>query len=243
MRLRGATLLLAAGLAAAGCGGGGAGPDAGDGGIDANGDGGADTAGDGALPATCGNVPPCGGDVVGEWTFVETCDSAVSVAASKARFATMAAQSWCVGQTLVDIEPEASGSLVLDAAGNYSLAIVFGGYLVINYPASCLRGLSCADAQAGFQSQIDDGTFQMPAVTSITCTGTSGCVCRAAVDAPRAETGTYAVSGSALTFTAASGVVVDKSYCVAENKLHILDTTTASTGQTSIDSDLIATKP
>jgi len=242
MRLRGAALLLSAAMAGAGCGGGG-GTDAGDGGIDATGDGGADLTGDGALPATCGNLPPCGGDVVGDWTFVETCESAVSVAASKARFATMAAQSWCVGQTLAAIEPEASGSLVLDAAGNYSLAIVFGGYLIINYPASCLANLSCADAQAGFQSEIEAGTFQMPSVTSITCTGTAGCVCRAAVEAPRAETGTYTVSGDVLTFNAASGAVVDKSYCVADNRLHILDTTTASTGQTSIDSDLIATKP
>src|SRR5512138_1601891 len=128
MRLRGALLLLSAGLAEAGCSSDGGRSDAGDGGIDMAGDGVADVTGDGAAPVTCGNVPPCGGDVVGDWTFVETCQSTVSVAASKARFATMAAQSWCVGQTLEATEPEVSGSLTLDAAGNYSLAIVFGGH-------------------------------------------------------------------------------------------------------------------
>jgi hypothetical protein len=266
----GAMLLLCAGsLAVAGCGGDG-GPaatcpsgqpcDAGggvdgerDGGVDGDGggDGPATTClngqpcggGDGGGPAaTCGEVPPCGGQVVGDWRFAEVCESTASVAASKASFSTMAAQSWCVGQTLVGIESQASGSLVFDADGTYALALVFGGYLDINYPASCLAGLSCADATAGFQSQIDDGTFSLRNVTSIACTGTSGCLCRATVDAPQYETGTYATSGSVVTFTASNGAAIDKSYCVEGNALHIVKTSTGSTGQTAIESDLVATK-
>lgn len=264
MTIRGAMLLLfAGGLAVAGCGSdaGAAGtckmgqPCPGDGGVDGAADGSGDAGpvttclngqpcgGDGGPAATCGKAPPCGGDVVGDWTFAEVCESNASVAASKASFATMAAQSWCVGQTLVGIESQASGSLVFDADGTYSLALRFGGYLDINYPPSCLAGLSCDDATAGFQSQVDDGSFPLRNVSSIACTGTSGCLCRATVDAANFEAGTYSVSGSVLTFTATNGAAIDKSYCVAGNGLHILKTSTGSLGQTVIENDLVAMKP
>ena len=248
------TCLCAGGLAIVvvvgfglGCDGGG-GPAAGDGGADATGDGAPDAAGDGGPAATCGNVQPCGGDVVGNWMFVEQCQSAASIAASKANFSAMAAGSWCPEQTLVGIEPQASGSLVLDAAGAYALDLVFGGYIDIDFPASCIAGASCDDATAGFQSQIEQGTFPIPTVTSIACSGASSCVCHAAVDRLRSESGTYSVSGSALSFAATTGAVTNKSYCVAGSRLHILDTSTStstatgSTGQIAIDSDLVAMK-
>src|SRR5580765_849203 len=174
--MRGAmTLLIAGGLAVVGCGGGG-----GSGATCGNGkacaiDGGLDVGADGPGP-TCGSVQPCGGDVVGDWTFASVCETSSGVAALEATFASMAAASWCPSQTLVGVGPEASGSLVFDAAGNYTLDLVFGGTLDINFPAQCLAGVSCADTTAGLQTQIDDGTFQMPNVTSIACSGSSNCV-------------------------------------------------------------------
>jgi hypothetical protein len=133
--------------------------------------------------------------------------------------------------------------LVLDGAGTYSLAIEFGGTIDINYPASCIAGASCDDATAGFQAQIEAGTFPNPSVTSITCAGSSSCLCHAAVNNAQYASGTYAVSGNVLTFTASTGVVTNKGYCVAGNTLHILDTSTGSTGQTAVDTDLVAMKP
>ena len=197
---------------------------------------------DGGLPATCGNVQPCAGDVVGNWTFTETCQSSARFAASAMKFSTMAEQTWCPGQTLVGIEPEASGSLMLAGDGTYTLAVAFGGYIDINYPASCIAGASCDDATAGFQAQIEAGSFPNPSVTSIACSGSSSCLCHAAVDGTQYASGTYAISGNVLTFTAATGVVTNKGYCVAGSTLHILDTSTGSTGQTAVDSDLVAMK-
>jgi len=237
--------LCAGGLAVVvggfGCGGGG-GPAPGDGGSDATGDGGSDATGDGGAAATCGNVQPCGGDVVGNWMFVEQCQSAASIAASKANFSANAAGTWCPSQTLVGIEPQASGALVLDAAGAYALDLVFGGYIDINFPASCIAGASCDDATAGFQSQIEEGTFPIPSVTSIACAGTSSCVCHAAIYRSRSESGTFSISGNVLSLAATTGAVTSKSVCVAGRSLHILDTSTGSTGQTVIDSDLVAMK-
>jgi hypothetical protein len=173
---------------------------------------------------------------------VEDCESIVSFAAIAANFSMMAAQSWCVGQTLVGIEPEASGSLVFDADGSYSLALTHGGFLDINFPADCLAGVSCEDTTAGLQAQIDAGMFPMPNVTSISCSGSSNCVCRAAVDVYRAEAGTFTVSGNGVTFAAAGGAITSKSYCVVGNALHILDTAMRTAGQTDVDSDLVALK-
>jgi len=240
MIIRVALLLLSAGgLAVAGCGRDrGAAPKCGDG--QACGD--AGDGGDGGSPATCGNVQPCGGDVVGGWKFVEECESIVSFAAAAANFSMMAVQSWCVGQTLVGIEPEASGSLVFDADGSYSLAVTHGGFLDINFPADCLAGVSCEDTTAGLQAQIDAGTFSMPNVTSISCAGSSNCVCRAAVDVYRAEAGTFTLSGNVVTFNGAGGGVNSKSYCVVGNAIHILDTAMRTAGQTDVDSDLVAMK-
>ena len=238
-------LLVAGGLAAIGCSSDGAPatcengqPCGTDGGPPA--DGGAPA--DGGSPGTCGNVQPCGGEVVGNWTFTETCQSSARFAASAMKFSTMAEQSWCPGQTLVGIEPEAAGSLVLDGVGTYTLALEFGGYIDINYPASCIAGASCDDATAGFQAQIEAGTFPNPSVTSIACSGSSSCLCHAAVNGPQYASGTYALSGNVLSFTAATGVVTNKGFCVAGNTLHILDTSTGSTGQTAIDSDLVGMK-
>jgi len=236
------TLLFAGGLAVAGCGGAdGPGATCGngktcgsDGGLDGN---------DGGSVATCGSVQACGGDVVGDWTFGSVCETSSGVAALEATFANMAAASWCPSQTLVGVGPEASGSLLFDAAGNYTLDLVFGGTIDINFPAQCLAGVSCADTTAGLQAQIDDGTFQMPNVTSIACSGSSNCVCRATVDKPQYEAGTYVLSGGDVLFVATSGRATTKSYCVDGNTLHLLETSSGSAGQIVIDSDLVGTKP
>jgi hypothetical protein len=242
MMSRSAILFLCAG-ALAGCGGsGGAAATCGAGqpcdGGDADG-----SDADGSLPATCGSVQPCGGDVVGDWTFVDACESAANVAAFAATFAAMAGDSWCPSQTLVGRKPSATGSLLFDAAGTYSLALAFGGYLDFNIPAQCLAGVSCEDTTAGLQQQIDAGSYPMPNVSSISCAGTSSCLCRATVNSPRSDSGTYSVSGNVLTLTATNGIVTDKAYCVRAGTLHILETSPGSAGQTTIDSDLVAMKP
>lgn len=249
MTMRGAMMLLSAcGLVVAGCGGGGSASTCGNGqpcsdGGDGPACGDGQPCGDDGGPApACGRVQACGGDVVGNWMFVEECETTTGLAALRANFSMTAAQTWCPGQTLVGVEPQASGSVVFDASGRYALDLVFGGYLNINFPASCIAGVSCDDATAGFQAQIDAGTYPLANLTSITCSGSSNCLCRAAVYAPQSESGTYSISGSVLTFASTTGAVTDKSYCVEGSRLHILKTSLGSMAQTVIASDLVATK-
>jgi hypothetical protein len=232
---------LAAGLVVIGCGGGAA--TCGHG-ASCGGDGGpADGAPvDGSPAGACGKVQPCGGDVVGDWKFVAVCQSVSNEAATAANFAANAANSWCVGQTLVGQSPAVSGSFSFDAAGSYALTLVSGGTIDISLPASCLAGLTCDDTSAGLQSQIDDGAFQMPHVTSIACSGSSSCVCRATIEAPHPETGTYTISGNVLNLSPSGAAPRNQSYCIEGTTLHLVDTSTGATRQTEIATDYVAIK-
>ena len=228
--------LLAAGswIAVPGCGGGGGAGAAGAGGQPP----------DAAAPApTCGNVPPCGGDVVGEWAIGQQCDSAAHVAATKADFAQNVEPTWCAIATLLGISSEASGTVRFDAAGTYALDLAFGGSLNVNYPMSCLVSFNCDDLTAELQSEIAAGTYPVPSATSVSCSGSSSCLCHVAVSASRAESGTYATAGSLLVLTSSSGAITSKGFCVQGNTLHILDASTSASGQTTVDSDVVATKP
>ncbi|HXJ23257.1 MAG TPA: hypothetical protein VMT03_23785 [Polyangia bacterium] len=243
MTARGALLVLVV----AGCGGGGgaappgeSGQRRGDGGSDATSDVGAPS-GDGAAP-TCGNVQPCGGDVVGNWTFVEECESATSVATIQADFARSVDDTWCALAQLIGIEPQASGSLQFDAAGHYALELIYSGTFDIEYPVSCLVAFDCDDLTAELQSEIDAGVFPVPSASSVSCVGTSSCLCRAAVSAEQSQSGTYSVAGSVMTLISTNGAVLNKSYCIAGNAFHVLATSTGTSGQTSIDSDVVAVK-
>ncbi len=238
MRMRGLMVFLAASwgwAASAGCGGGsgasGVRPDSGQPSNDAD-----------PTAPTCGNVNPCGGDLVGDWAVGQECDSAAHVAKTEATFAMMAQPTWCAVQQLVGIEPQASGTLHFDAAGTYSLDLVHGGYLNINYPASCLIGLACDDLVTELQTEIAAGTYPVSSVTSIACSGSSGCLCRATVSSARAESGTYATAGNVLVLTSASGTITSKTFCVQGSALHVMDSSTGPSGEITVDSDVIAAR-
>ena len=239
-------LLVGGGLAAIGCSSDGA-PATCENGQTCGSDGGPPADGgspaDGGPPGTCGNVQPCGGEVVGNWTFTETCQSSARFAASAMKFSTMAESSWCPGQTLVGIEPEAAGSLVLDGCRDlharprvrrvhrHQLPGVVHRWRELR---RCDRGLSGADRRRDVP-QSQRHVHRLLRFLELSCATRRS-------TAPQYASGTYALSGNVLSFTATTGVVTNKGYCVAGNTLHILDTSTGSTGQTAIDSDLVAMK-
>jgi len=233
----------------AGCGSGGSPAATGGNGHPPGHDGGSDAgsdamppSGDGAAALMCGSVQPCGGDVVGDWTFVAECESPANVAAIEATFANTVDPTWCAIATLTGIEPQASGSFLFDAAGNYALDLMFSGYFDIEYPESCLVAFTCDDLTTELQSEIAAGVFPVPSASSVSCAGSSSCLCRAAVSSEQSQSGTYAVSGSVVTLYSTNGGVLPKSFCVAQGALHVLGTSTGSTGLTTIDSDVIAVK-
>ena len=240
--------LWAAGLAVVGgCGGGGASATACRNGPPCGREDGAtsdapQSTGDAAVASTCGSVQPCGGDVVGNWTFVEECENPTDLAAIEANFAEAVRSTWCPDATLVGIDPEASGSLQFDADGAYSLDLAFGGDFDIVYPSSCVVVFDCDGLTAELQSEIYAGVFPIPSASSVSCSGSSSCLCRATVSAAQSQAGTYAVSDSVVTLMATTGAVLNKDFCVVGDALHILATSTGSSGQPSVDSDVVAVK-
>jgi hypothetical protein len=174
--------------------------------------------------------------------FADACETSEGLAELQAELAAMAGQSWCPTETLRGVAPMASGSATFDASGAYSISLSFGGSRDLNIPASCLSGVSCAVATTDFQSQIAAGTYPHPNVSSVSCSGSSDCVCRETVSVPQSEAGTYSISGNLLTFGAATGAQTVLSFCVEGNSLHLLTASAEATGQTVIRADLVALK-
>ena len=77
-------------------------------------------------------------------------------------------------------------------------------------------------------------------ITSITCAGTGSCVCTTAltIDIVNA-TGTWATSGTMLTFAGAPGG--DGPYCVQGSTLHLVALDRAT--MTKVINDIVLTKP
>ena len=76
-------------------------------------------------------------------------------------------------------------------------------------------------------------------VTSVTCTGTDSCTCTTAQTIPIINaTGTWATSGTTLTFAGAPGG--DGPFCVQGSSLHLVGYDLATS--TMISNDIVLTK-
>jgi hypothetical protein len=153
----------------------------------------------------CGQVQPCGGDVVGAWTLTWACPSA-------AAYTAQAAQS-CPDSSVSSISQDVSGSLIFNADLTFRLENVSNTLATNNsFPRSCQAITACADLdrhQANTLQSIDT-----------TCTGATTCTCESTVTTfGRTATGTYSTAGSALTLIL-DGVTTTLGYCVEGSRLH-----------------------
>jgi hypothetical protein len=194
---------IAAGTAGTGGVGGGAGT---------GGGGGATGAGGGAGTApgvTCDGTQPCGGALVGTWSFVSVC---MHDAAAMKQFM----YPNCPTATVTDVNVMQTGSMVFTAA-SYAVAMSRTYAYTYTIPTSCLGGLTCEDLAGQFERSLD--------LQSSSCTGSTTCVCPI-VYAPRevSESGTYSTSGNTLRTTPTGGTTANNiAYCVEGDRLHILD--------------------
>jgi hypothetical protein len=200
---------------AAGTGGGGgvggaAGAGAG-GAVGGGGGGGAAGAGGGAGAAaavTCDGTPPCGGAVVGTWSWASVC---MHDAVAMQQFM----YPGCPAATVTDVNVTQTGSIVFTAA-SYAVALTRTYAFTYNIPSSCLGGLTCTDLAGQFERSIE--------LESSSCTGSTTCVCPI-VYLPREvnESGRYTTSGSTMRRTPTNGTTVSAPYCIEGDRLHILD--------------------
>jgi hypothetical protein len=191
---------------------------------------------------SCGKVEPCGGDIKGQWTVATSCaDSAALTAQIPPALSAM-----CPAAKVTTADVSTTGSYTFNADLTYSTMLSQTGTGTVNVPQSCLSGLTCPLLTAAIQVAMIQSP--VPGIQSVTCAGTSDCVCTI-VPAPVTsnEAGTYTTSGNMLTTSPTGGASLSKSYCVqGSTTLHFMTldrtTNTGPGGQATITADIVARK-
>jgi hypothetical protein len=186
--------------------------------------------GGGISVGTCG-VAPCGGDVVGDWTASSTCLDRATFVMDILR----AVKGSCPTVQLGMVELTPTGTLALAADMSFTGSLVVNAAIDLIYPPECLADGTCADV-----TQAQQTTVGRNGVTSVNCVGTTSCTCTTmqTIDIIKAS-GTWATSGTTLTFAGAPGG--DGPYCVQGSSLHLIGLDGAT--MTKVVNDIVLTKP
>jgi hypothetical protein len=169
---------------------------------------------------SCGQVQPCGGNVVGEYNVSAACTSDPAVGDNPLGFD-------CPEATVDVTGISVTGSASFKADMSYSLMTTARATAQVTFPPSCITplagGLTLTCAQ--INDLIPLLLASMPGtVESAQCAGSATCSCNVVL-APQIvnETGTYVASGTTLTRTDSStGQLLRGNYCVQGNALHFM---------------------
>ena len=210
------TLVL--GLLLAGCSGDDDDSDGGTGGATGSG-------GTGGGAAVCGDVVPCGGDVVGTWNVTDSCLT-VGGDIDLTLFGIGCTAAPITGTLAV------TGTLTFDAAGTYTDGTATSGSTQVAMPAACLL-------VSGTTTTCDrvDPPFSTAGFTQKACTqsASGGCDCTASVEAATgfgaistytSSSGNYTIAGSVMTMDETEGIAY--SYCVSGNTMTLVPTYTTN---------------
>jgi hypothetical protein len=186
-------------------------------------------AGCGSSVSTCG-IAPCGGDVVGSWKAETAC---LDHATLEKDFLAGVRGS-CPTASIGAVSMTPVGTLELAADMSFRGALVVNSTMDVIHPAACVNGASCGSVTEVLQSNVGAN-----GVTSVSCVGSGSCTCRWAqtIDIINA-TGTWATSGTMLTFAGAPGG--NGPYCVQGSSLHLVGFDLAT--MTRIVSDIVLSK-
>ena len=188
-----------------------------------------------SAPPNCGQEQPCGGDVVGAWSFLGACQNV--------KAASTDVMGVCPGASITSANTSLTGSLTFNSDLTYTASNWHETFtLTETVPLSCTDGTACADGN-GTSTDTNNG---MTVSVTVNCTGTTVCNCRlSGTLSLTSDTGTYALSGTTLQMTGAA-TSGGFPYCVEENRLHLMQLSTTMTtpmGQAVITSDIVAQKP
>ena len=162
-----------------------------------------------APPASCLQVQPCGGDVVGTWRFLGACVADPSEITS-------AAPRPCTGFALNGVGLSTTGSITFNADLTYT-ARRWNTSSAANYsePLSCAGTDDCAALDTDVR--ISDGSY-----LKTTCAGTSVCTCGDTSLQVIDESGSYTTAGTELQLTGPL-TTRNRTYCVAGTELHVVE--------------------
>jgi hypothetical protein len=187
---------------------------------------------------SCGKVSPCGGDVVGTWKIVDSCEEGSSLST---------ANSSCPSETGQVTSMSASGTATFNSDMTYALSLTESFSETLSVPMSCL-------SMGGITVTCDElttalgGLLESDGGTTTNCTASgSGCDCNISLSGLTTnDMGTYTVSGNTLTTTSTTspGTTGGGDYCVqGGNTLHLISTQMGAGGAPGTPAaDLVATK-
>jgi hypothetical protein len=162
-----------------------------------------------AAPSNCLLVQPCGGDVVGTWSFIETC----------ADVASENGLSSCA--LLSDVSDTLTGLLTFNADGTFTAANWHEPFArTVTTPLTCSGASSCT-AGNGTTTESSNG---VTVTQTADCTGTSTCVCHVTGTLDITTTSGSYSAGSASLSLSSSPFTWGFSYCVEGNRLHLTRT-------------------
>lgn len=147
----------------------------------------------------------CGGDAVGDWGIVDSCVT----------FETAPPEDCPTAEASYGT-PDLSGTLSIDGAGTYTLSTQMAFDLTIDFPTSCLEGMTCDQIEANLVGSFPGSSCATSGV---------GCACTTPFSQSADETGTWEVDGNILHVVDDGGDPEDLEYCASAGTLQIRSTT------------------
>jgi hypothetical protein len=165
-------------------------------------------AGCGGTALRCGEVLPCGGDVVGSWTMVDLCYDNAALTAEIAQV--------CPGATVNIQQASVAGGMTFNSDLSYTSTAVITQKAMLSVPVGCpaFNTSSCAEFDATLRAD--------PNVVG-GCAGSSTCNCSVEISAPFLGTaGSYQLVGTQLAANDVSGDSEASEYCVQDGLIHFM---------------------
>jgi hypothetical protein len=170
--------------------------------------------------ANCGNVSPCGGNIVGTWKIASACSTG----------ATAMPNSGCSGETVAVNSINDSGTISFNADGTYQASLDISASETVTLPMSCLTAggvtLTCDQFAMALVTSVQSSNGGASPLAGTCTTVGSDCHCTVTVNlhAPTV-TGTYTVSGTSfMSMPAGSTTPGEAAYCVQGNTLFLFGT-------------------
>ncbi len=168
----------------------------------------------GSPVALCNQVPACGGDIAGDWEWLESCSDVAAMTENEVE------ASGCSGVEVIAATEMVSGTMTFTEDLRYSDRGTRSGGEVIFFPFACYD-LTCeqmTDTFAGSDPALAD-SFCLDE----TWKGLDGCLCSLIVS-PRMSlaSGTYSTVGDELTISITGLPLESYRYCRLADTLHVL---------------------
>ena len=146
----------------------------------------------------CSDFTACGGNPVGDWTFVDACfDAELDPDVDNCPEATAAIENLAI-----------EGTATVESGGTFATDFTITGDVVLTVPDSCLNGLTCAQLSAAANADCSDN-------------GDGGCDCTDTLEDNTQESGSWEVDGNNFVTTTAGQDPEEAPFCVQGDVLKL----------------------